>query len=35
VRARSPGDNKTAYSYGVSLPGTSVTLVGRAVVEAG
>ena len=29
------GDNKTAYSYGVSLPGTTVTLDGRPVVEAG
>ena len=29
------GDNKTAYGYFVSLPGTTVTLDGKAVVEAG
>ena len=29
------GDNKTPYGYFVSLPGTTVTLDGRAVVEAG
>jgi aminopeptidase len=29
------GDNKTAYNYGVSLPGTTVTLDGKPVVEAG
>ena len=29
------GDNKTAYGYFVSLPGTTVTLDGRPVVEAG
>jgi leucyl aminopeptidase (aminopeptidase T) len=29
------GDNKTAYGYFVSLPGTTVTLDGKPVVEAG
>ena len=29
------GDNKTPYSYFVSLPGTTVTLDGKPVVEAG
>lgn len=29
------GDNKTPYAYFVSLPGTTVTLDGKAVVEAG
>ena len=29
------GDNKTPYGYFVSLPGTTVTLDGKAVVEAG
>jgi leucyl aminopeptidase (aminopeptidase T) len=29
------GDNKTVYGYFVSLPGTTVTLDGKAVVEAG
>ena len=29
------GENKTAYGYFVSLPGTTVTLDGKAVVEAG
>ncbi|MBV8855563.1 MAG: aminopeptidase [Acidobacteria bacterium] len=29
------GDNKTAYNYGVSLAGTTVTLDGKPVVEAG
>jgi leucyl aminopeptidase (aminopeptidase T) len=29
------GDNKSAYGYFVSLPGTTVTLDGRPVVEAG
>lgn len=29
------GDNKTSYSYGVSLAGTTVTLDGKPVVEAG
>jgi hypothetical protein len=29
------GDNKTAYGYFVSLPGTNVTLDGKPVVEAG
>jgi aminopeptidase len=29
------GDNKASYGYGVSLPGTTVTLDGRTVVDAG
>lgn len=29
------GDNKTAYNYGLSLAGTTVTLDGKPVVEAG
>ncbi|HWS87362.1 MAG TPA: aminopeptidase [Pyrinomonadaceae bacterium] len=29
------GDNKTSYGYFVSLPGTTVTLDGKPVVEAG
>jgi aminopeptidase len=29
------GDNKTPYGYFVSLPGTTVTLDGKSVVEAG
>ena len=29
------GDNKSTYAYFVSLPGTTVTLDGKAVVEAG
>ncbi|HWW76306.1 MAG TPA: aminopeptidase, partial [Pyrinomonadaceae bacterium] len=29
------GDNKTPYGYFVSLPGTTVTLDGKPVVEAG
>ena len=29
------GDNKTSYGYFVSLPGTTVTLDGKLVVEAG
>jgi aminopeptidase len=29
------GDNKTSYGYFASLPGTTVTLDGKAVVEAG
>jgi hypothetical protein len=29
------GDNKNPYAYFVSLPGTTVTLDGKPVVEAG
>lgn len=29
------GDDKSPYNYAVSLPGTTVTLDGKAVVENG
>lgn len=35
TRAKAGGDNKTPYGYFVSLPGTTVMLDGKAVVEAG